>query len=326
MNFNPRMESRITGFTVVGDLKWRVWNGALADVWDVACEDQAEGYYVSPDPRLFVILQLEGAAGRFEMSCPGSGQSASHRSAISMSYVPAGMPIVGRAHDLQRIKHLDLHFSENAIRQRFGRAFDYARLTQERLQFADGRIAAVAGLIAEECENPRPAHERYGEGLVDALLTLLFDVQPERAKRRAELSRRQLVQATEFIEAHCFETIRLAELAASIDLSQTHFSHAFKASTGMPPHRWQMHSRIRKVQEMLISRDTSLTEVSNMAGFSDQAHFTRVFKAIVGMTPAEWRAPSGVVTFMHHPGSFRPAAQKQTRRVKIVQSPLNNLM
>jgi AraC-like DNA-binding protein len=125
--------------------------------------------------------------------------------------------------------------------------------------------------------------------LIDALLALLFEVPPERTKRRAELSRRQLVQATAFLEAHCFETIRLAELAAMVDLSQTHFSHAFKASTGMPPHRWQMHSRIRKVQEILVAREASLIEVSNIAGFSDQAHFTRVFKNIVGVTPAEWR-------------------------------------
>lgn len=287
MSFNPRMESRISGFRVVGDLKWRVWNGVVADLWDVACDERAEGSYVSPDPRLFILLEMDGGNGRFEVS-HDSGQ-ASHVEPVSMCFIPAGLPLVAQAFDLNRILHLDLHFSENTIRQRFGRTIDHARLTQPRLHFTDSRIAEIARLIAGECVNPLPVHTKYGEGLVDALLTLLFEVQPERARRRAELSRRQLAEVTRFLETHCFEAIRLADLAAMIDLSQTHFSHAFKASTGMPPHRWQMHSRIRKVQEILLARDASLIEVANIAGFSDQAHFTRVFRNIVGITPAEWR-------------------------------------
>ena len=76
-------------------------------------------------------------------------------------------------------------------------------------------------------------------------------------------------------------------------LSETHFSHAFKASTGVPPHKWQMQARIRRVQEILISDNASLTEVSAAAGFADQAHFTRVFKSIVGLTPAAWLREAG---------------------------------
>jgi len=290
LNFNPRMESRISGFNVVGDLRWRVWNGVVADVWDVVCDERAEGHYVSPDPRLFVLLEMEGTNGRFEVGHAGSKPC--HLNPISLSVRAAGMPLVAQAFDLRRIRHLDLHFSENAIRQRFNRAFDPTKLKRERLQFSDDRIAAIGRLIADECTSSQGFHQKYGEGLVDALLALLFDVRPERAKRRSELSRRQLAEVTGFIEAHCFDTIRLADLAATIGLSQTHFSHAFKASTGMPPHRWQMHSRIRKVQDMLLSGNATLIEVANLAGFADQAHFTRVFKGITGITPAEWRRTS----------------------------------
>lgn len=287
MNFSPRMESRISGFTVVGDLQWRVWNGVVADLWEVNCDRQAEGFYVSPDPRLFILLDMEGVNGRFEVNRPG--ERASYLNPVSMSFVPAGMPLVAKASDLCRIRHLDLHFSENAVRQRFGRALDHALLARPHLAFSDERMTPIARLIVEECARPAPRHIRYGEGLVDALLTLLFDVQPERAKRRAELSRRQLIRVTAFLEAHCFEAIRLADLAAMVKLSETHFSHAFKASTGMPPHRWQMHSRIRKVQDILTTNGMNLSQVANVAGFADQAHFTRVFKGITGITPAEWR-------------------------------------
>jgi len=29
------MESRIEGFSVIGDLKWHLWDGVVADLWDV---------------------------------------------------------------------------------------------------------------------------------------------------------------------------------------------------------------------------------------------------------------------------------------------------
>ena len=47
MTFHPRMQNRIDGISVVGDLRWRAWSGAIADVWDVTCAPEAYGEYVS---------------------------------------------------------------------------------------------------------------------------------------------------------------------------------------------------------------------------------------------------------------------------------------
>ncbi len=60
MSFHPRMDSRIEGFTPLEPLRWRGWAGAVADIWTVACAENAGGRYVSPNSRLFVML--EGAA------------------------------------------------------------------------------------------------------------------------------------------------------------------------------------------------------------------------------------------------------------------------
>lgn len=288
MNFSPRMQSRIHGFAVEGELKWRVWDGVVADVWHVGCSADAEGYYISPDPRLFVLLDLD-PGGAFVLSQPDAGTSVRHDAAGSMSFVPAGVPVAGKAEGLSRMSHLDLHFPESAVTRRFGKTLDRAGLLAPRLHFRDPTIEALARAIAEECARPSPLHDLLGEGLVNALLTLLFEVPRDAERRSPGLSRQQLALVTEFIEAHCFESIRLADLAALAKLSETYFSHAFKASTGLPPHRWQMQARIRKVQEKLLRDDRTLSEVATASGFSDQAHFTRVFKSVVGLTPAEWR-------------------------------------
>lgn len=294
MSFSPRMQSATHGFSVVGALQWRMWKGVVADVWDVTCSRDAHGDYLSPDPRLFVALELD-VDGSFVLEQPDARQTARHDQPLSMSFVPAGTLIRGRADNLKRIKHLDLHFSEAALLQRFGRALEPRRLRAPRLNFSDLRIADLAVAIAAECGSDEPLHDLFGEGLIDALLALLFDIRRETGGRRPALSRNQLRLVTEFIDEHCLEPIRLNDLAALAGLSESYFSHAFKAATGVPPHRWHMQMRIRRVQDMLSKPGAVLTDVAAAAGFSDQAHLSRVFKAVVGITPSAWMRGSSLL-------------------------------
>jgi transcriptional regulator GlxA family with amidase domain len=108
--------------------------------------------------------------------------------------------------------------------------------------------------------------------------------------KRGGLSQRQLKLACEYIEQHVSTRIALRDLAALTGLSLSHFSHAFKRSTGMPPHRWQLQARIRRAQELLVATAQPLSEVATQTGFADQAHFTRVFRRVAGMTPRVWRS------------------------------------
>ncbi|WP_164762533.1 AraC family transcriptional regulator [Mesorhizobium sp. M7A.F.Ca.MR.245.00.0.0] len=287
MTFVARMESRIEGFSVIGDLKWHVWDGVVADLWDVSCGDKAEGYYVSPDPRLFVALDVDGDGAFFVESA--KGELRRHDQAFSMAYIPAGVPIRGRVEGLRRIRHLDLHFDAAALTRRFGRSLDHEALRMSRFQFRDDRIAMLAGMIAAECGNDRPLHDLYGEGLLNALFASLFQIdQPDTARRRSPLSRRKLRLVTDYIDAHCLDRIRLADLAALTGLSETAMSHAFKAATGVPPHRWQMQARVDRAKAMMARDAASLGDIAEATGFFDQAHLTRVFKSIVGLTPGAW--------------------------------------
>jgi len=287
------MQSSTQGFAVIGGLKWRVWRGVVADLWEVGCAPDARGDYISPDPRLFVALEL-APGGSFVLEQADAGKEERHDAPLSMSYVPAGAQIRGRAERLTRLKHLDLHFPEAMLLQRFGHALVRERLSEPRLNFHDPRLAYLAAAIAAECENPDSLHDLYGDGLINALLALLFDVRNEQGQRRAALSRQQLRTVVDFIDSHCLEPIRLTDLAGQVGLSESYFSHAFKAATGMPPHRWHMQARIRRVQEMLAARQASLTEVAAAAGFSDQAHLSRMFKSVVGVTPSAWMRASRI--------------------------------
>lgn len=286
--FLPRMQSEAHGFSLVEELVWRGWGGVVLDIWNVRCDADARGAYSSPDPRLFVVLEIS-EGGALELRDPATGAMGRHDGSFSMAYIPAGVAIESRAVNVERLKHLDVHMPEAALMRRFGKALDPAQVSTLRLRFDDDRLASIAGMLHRECLNEQPLDDHFGAGLVDALLTALFQVQREKLRARPSLSRRQLGQSLDYIDAHCFETIRLHDLASLLGLSETYFSHAFKASTGVPPLRWQMETRIGKVKELLGRDEISLTEIAAATGFSDQAHLTRSFKRLVGVTPSTWR-------------------------------------
>lgn len=291
MTFHPRMQSRIEGITVIEDLRWRAWAGVIADLWSVECTEGARGEYLSPHPRLFVILNAEGKGGIDLV--PERAEAAPRRADAQrpVSFMPPALRVRSAIRGITRLTHLDLHFDLPILLGRFEGTVDRARLETPRLGFADGRVMRLARLLAAECADAdrRGLHDLYGESLVLALFAALLEAEPAEKRARGRLAPRQLRRATDFLQDNCLRNVRLEELASLTGLSQSHFCHAFKASTGMPPHQWQMQARISRVKEYLMRAEAPLTAVAAATGFSDQAHLTRVFRRWTGTTPAAWR-------------------------------------
>ncbi|KAB2658088.1 helix-turn-helix transcriptional regulator [Brucella tritici] len=286
MGFHPNMKSRIADVRLLDDLRYRVWDGAIADVWSVYCGPQAQGEYISQAPRLFLVLENLGELAIQQEPSPSSRTLPVERQ--SLCYIPAGMLISSRVMRPGKLKHLDLHLDMSVLQRRFGGALDRKIVEQPRLFFSNSKIEQIGALLAEECQSQTPLHDLYGEGLLNALIAELFQSSHEQRPRNSQLSQWQLRRVTEFIEDNYSRVIRLHELASLADLSESYFCSAFKASTGISPHAWQMQKRIERAQALLMQRRVSLPHVAAVTGFSDQAHFTRVFKKLAGITPAAW--------------------------------------
>ncbi|MBY5635102.1 helix-turn-helix transcriptional regulator [Rhizobium leguminosarum] len=289
MTFQPRMQNKIQGFSVIGGVHRRLWNGIVADVWDVECASYAGGYYVSRDPRLFIMLDKRGPGNsRIKLSPKAQGaiQDTEKR---PISYVPAGMEVWADLTDVHSVRHLDIHFDTETVSRRLMEDIDPRSLESPQLLFSDERVLSLAQLVAAECLNPEPLHDLYGDGLALALIIDVLKLSKAMPRKRSKLAGWQLRRATDFIEENCLRNIRLEELAGLTGLSQSHFSHAFKASTGIAPHQWQTNARLDRAKRLLVESENALTAIAAETGFADQAHFTRVFRKHVGITPASWK-------------------------------------
>ena len=113
-------------------------------------------------------------------------------------------------------------------------------------------------------------------------------------RRSAELARGGLApwqakRACERLESDLGGRLSLQQVAAEFDLSVSHFSRAFRISTGLPPHQWLLHQRVKAAKQLMTVRDLPLSDIAMSAGFANQSHFTRVFSAVVGVSPGAWR-------------------------------------
>ncbi len=77
-------------------------------------------------------------------------------------------------------------------------------------------------------------------------------------------------------------------LGERLDLSQRQIERIFKLWLGMTPKHYQRISRIKKAMNYLrLHKNSSLVDVAQQFGFSDQAHMTREFRTIACITPSQ---------------------------------------
>jgi len=131
--------------------------------------------------------------------------------------------------------------------------------------------------------------EHLSQALAAARSAMGMPGDPGGASVRGGLASWQLRMAFDHLSAELDLHAAVHEAAVACRTSRSHFSRAFKASTGMTPSRWHMEHRIREAERLLADHDIALVEVAARCGFSDQSHFTNVFSKLRRISPGAWR-------------------------------------
>jgi AraC-like DNA-binding protein len=150
----------------------------------------------------------------------------------------------------------------------------------------------IMRLLAEELSVPGIYSQLYAETLALALLMDLLrhqDAPRHVASVKGGLAAWQLRRVEEMIHDYLADGLSLAELAAVTDLSKSHFSRAFRRSTGLPPHQYQLNARVERAKHLLRRSDLTLTQIGSDCGFKEQSQFIRAFRRLVGVSPGTWR-------------------------------------
>ena len=112
---------------------------------------------------------------------------------------------------------------------------------------------------------------------------------PERQDTTQALLAWQKRLVESYIEERLDRQILVANLSALVDLSEAHFSRAFRLAYGEPPHAYIVRRRVELAAQLMLASPNPLSEIALTCGFHDQAHLSKQFRQLTGETPAAWR-------------------------------------
>ena len=86
-------------------------------------------------------------------------------------------------------------------------------------------------------------------------------------------------------DPHC----RIDDIAKACGISQTALYNGFKRSLGITPNTMRQRLLCEKAQELLVTTDLSVEQISSMTGFSSSSYFRKVLFQHTGKTPLQLR-------------------------------------
>lgn len=107
--------------------------------------------------------------------------------------------------------------------------------------------------------------------------------------------RRRFERAASLLSGRLDDPPSLADLASAAAVSPFHFHRIWRALTHETVGQTILRLRMEASQELLLVKDTSVTETATALGFGTPQSFARAFRRHTGLTPSEHRDSQSLV-------------------------------
>ncbi|HVY15241.1 MAG TPA: AraC family transcriptional regulator [Rhodopila sp.] len=273
---------------------WEVRPAGGNGVSLIRSPQQAAGFYAHDSAPAFALTLLEGGGGRLGLTLGGD--------ALEISASP-GHCLVSPADTTLACEHeatMDLLLCllpTTTVRDvllehgRHAGEVSFGRLHTS--PFRDDLVATLSRRLWQEAAGDDPLGALFVGQAVHTLILALVRATGEHLT--AELQQKgglppwQVRRACDYLRAHLDEDVSLDALAGLVRLSPAHFCRAFKQSTGLPPHRWQLARRVEGARALLTDTDLPVIEVAARVGYEDPNQLARVFRKHLGTSPGQYR-------------------------------------
>ena len=182
---------------------------------------------------------------------------------------------------------MDEAFVKEIWETEFGQAGDFELKTA--IGVRDLVINRIGLLGRKELSTRGIGGRLYAESLGTALAVHLLRQYSTAPRTPVGLASRPLQRVIDYINEHLQDELSLFELSRLATLSPHHFATAFKASTGISPHRYVIERRIDRARDLLRQDEKTISEIAYAVGFSSQSHLTANFRRTTGVTPRRFR-------------------------------------
>lgn len=121
-----------------------------------------------------------------------------------------------------------------------------------------------------------------GETIIEAFSQLV--------KEKDYLDKSPIVKKSiSYIDEHYMEKLTLEEVAQSVNLNPSYFSHTFKKEMNISFSQYLNNVRIKQSQYLLKNTDHTIQDIALEVGYESQHYFSRMFKKHSNLSPSAYR-------------------------------------
>lgn len=92
----------------------------------------------------------------------------------------------------------------------------------------------------------------------------------------------------DYMKAQVFSPLSLKEVYDHFMIGKTQLCKIFRESTGKSPIEYYMNLKIKEAKKMLREKNNTVSQISDMLGYSSIHIFSRAFKKAVGLSPTAY--------------------------------------
>ena len=92
-----------------------------------------------------------------------------------------------------------------------------------------------------------------------------------------------------YTQANLHRAFGIEEFARKQGLSRSHYSHRFRAATGLSPATFVLETRLAEARGLLRETGAPLKESAERTGFADANHFCKAFRRVYHLSPGAFR-------------------------------------
>lgn len=155
-----------------------------------------------------------------------------------------------------------------------------------RIQSGDDLVADIFKRMLSEHRSSSKLADEMEQLLVKQLLILIYRCTPVDFEHTYDGI---VSNVKRQFENACHERYTLDELAKRYNVSVSSLSHRFQAATGVSVMEYLQSCRMANAKQLLAETDSSISEVIERCGFSDNSNFSRTFKSRNGLSPSAFR-------------------------------------
>ena len=150
-------------------------------------------------------------------------------------------------------------------------------------------IARCLDACDEICKTKPEGYDLFIKGKLYEFFFILSNQYRLETKPLKPKSLGKIKTVLKYIENNYMNEIRIADAAAVLEFSESHFMRYFKETMGTSFINYLKEYRLTMAARLLLTSDELILTIAEETGFDNLSYFNRSFKAYYGMTPREYR-------------------------------------